>query len=52
MVALGKQIAAGLGKLRAAGVIHRDIKSENILLQRGVCKLGDFGFAIEENKLD
>ena len=48
---LGRQIAEGLVRLRTAGVIHRDIKSENILLQRGVCKIGDFGFAVEESKL-
>jgi serine/threonine protein kinase len=47
----GRQIALALGRLREAGVVHRDIKSENILIQGGRCKLGDFGFAVEAGKL-
>jgi serine/threonine protein kinase len=26
-------------------IIHRDMKPENILLNNGVVKIGDFGFA-------
>jgi serine/threonine protein kinase len=43
-----KKIALAMQKLRDACIIHRDIKSENILIQNNECKLGDFGFAIEE----
>jgi serine/threonine protein kinase len=43
----GREIALALQKLKGAGIVHRDIKSENILIQKNGCKLGDFGFAIE-----
>lgn len=48
----GHQIASALAKLKETKIVHRDIKSENILLQKGQCKLGDFGFAVEEVKLN
>lgn len=44
----GRQIALALLTLKNAGIIHRDIKSENVLIQKNMCKLGDFGFAIEQ----
>ena len=40
------QIAGGLAKAHAAGVIHRDLKPGNIMLSRdGLVKLLDFGLA-------
>jgi serine/threonine protein kinase len=43
------QVCEGLGKVHAAGIIHRDIKPGNILLTYdGVPKLADFGLARDE----
>ena len=43
---LCRQMLAGLAYLHHKGVIHRDIKGSNILINnRGELKLGDFGLA-------
>ena len=46
-IELAKDVLRGLGNAHAAGVLHRDLKSENVFVvwdgQRWRCKLLDFG---------
>lgn len=39
------EIVSGVNELAKNGIIHRDLKPANILVQDGVFKLTDFGFA-------
>ncbi len=45
-VRIARQILAGLAAIHAAGIIHRDIKPQNVLLGRdGEARVTDFGVA-------
>ena len=48
--ALGISLAEGLAAIHAQGIIHRDIKPDNILLSRaGLVKIADLGLARQVN---
>jgi TolB-like protein/tRNA A-37 threonylcarbamoyl transferase component Bud32 len=44
-VRIAREVADALGYAHAQGVIHRDVKPENVLLQSGHAVVADFGIA-------
>ncbi|KAJ0391545.1 hypothetical protein P43SY_010445 [Pythium insidiosum] len=44
-LAVVAQVSAGVSFLHQHGFAHRDLSLENIFLDRGICKIGDFGLS-------
>lgn len=49
-----RQVIEGLVYIHSKNIVHRDIKASNLLYQKGVIKIADFGVSIfnEEKKTE
>uniref|UniRef100_A0ACD5VR25 Uncharacterized protein n=2 Tax=Avena sativa TaxID=4498 RepID=A0ACD5VR25_AVESA len=53
IISVGLDIANGMGYIHSQGVVHRDVKPENIIFDADWCaKIVDFGIACEEAYCD
>ena len=43
IVIIAEQIAQGMGYLHHRGIVHKDLKSKNIFLEKGRAIITDFG---------
>jgi serine/threonine protein kinase len=43
LIAMLKDLTHGISYIHSNGVIHRDIKIDNVILKHNVCKITDFG---------
>lgn len=46
VIVIIRQVAQGLSAIHAAGLVHRDVKPENIIEHDGIYKIADFGVAM------
>ena len=46
-----KEIIKGYEGLYTLGVVHRDLKPANIFFKNSHLQIGDFGFAVKQEKL-
>ncbi|EAY75804.1 hypothetical protein OsI_03719 [Oryza sativa Indica Group] len=53
IISIGLDIANGIGYIHSQGVVHRDVKPENIIFDSEFCaKIVDFGISCEEAECD